>query len=685
MVKRLLRLLMLAFVCAGISVFTGCTDKDYYDPENDPDYVGKEPSNLDFSTTQRVKFNFNYDAPKGFVSVFDVYTENPLDENGVLRSDVSPIAGGINAAGVSQITRTIPAYVNELYVYSPNLFVPLLSKAKIENGMASFEQVEIPRDKDPYSSFFTRAGNAGTFGERTVATYLKGINDYYDKTENGHFMYDLIQPDLIREIPTEVLTTIGQTFREGKTPDPRFIKDANLVIDIEDNKKAKIYISILYTNCSWRNSLSYFVYTGTKTDLSELTTEEVEELELINVYALANANTNRTIERSGITPGAYTQLLYRNEEGELVEEFPKGAIIGWRLAGNAFNKDTFTETLQSYGGTLFSVSAWNPEKINRKPGAEGYESTQTVYFSVDDKEGNTFNCFGFEDKYNKSDEDFNDLIFHIYSDPVDALVPPPAVEVEDIEYDETIYGTLAFEDFWPAQHDYDMNDVIVKYASTISYIQTIKTSEGVIVDESDITVKKVEDLFTLVHTGADYNNAFSYKVNIDPSKVKSITVDGEAREPIADGSGFIIDICPNVREVLIPMDYNTPHKEYKVVIEFVEKEILQDDFYDLGAPYNPFISPKETPGAEVHLPMYPPTTRVNYDLFGTGDDRSDKNTIWYVSGAKNKYPFAIHLSGEVERFEPEETKKVYVTYPDYSKWVESDMKSNQDWYLHPVK
>lgn len=674
---------LLALICVAVCSFTiaGCADKDLYDPDKNPNGVDKNPSTLDFATSKTVKLQLNYDVANGFKSTFDLYTDSPLANDGSLRSDLKPIARGINITGQSQLTRIIPTYVTDLYLYSGSMFVPLLSHAKVENGTASFSQMDIPAPQQEPSS---RAGNAGTMWSRESIATLKTKEDFYLKTENGNFQYDIINPDFKQEIPVEVLNSIRATFPEYKKlpDDSPYIKDANLVV-VED---AELFISILHTGCTLKNSLSYFVYTGTK-DFSELTKEEVNQLKIITAFQLSEANTNSARkDKWGITPGKYIQLKYLNEDGELVNKFPKGAKVGWKLHRGGFNESEF-KAGNGYG-SAFSVSEWNdPKRLNDGQGGvtETGIPNYTIYFSTTDNAGNKFNCFGFEDQNYKPDEDYNDLVFHIYSNPVNALDPPPSITDEDIEITEEKNGILAFEDYWPEKFDYDMNDVVVKYSSEITYLQKIEKTNGKITKSSDVMVKKVEDTFSLIHSGATYNNAFSYKIDLPLTAVESISITDEktnqttdyTNKATVDKNGFIIDLCESVKNL-------NPTKEkpqtYKVVIEFKEEAVLQDDFADICAPYNPFISPKETEGAEVHLPMYPPTQRADMELFGTKDDRSDKVNIWYVSGENIKFPFAIHLAG-AEDFEiPTEGKDISKTYPRYLDWVNSKMTEHKDWY-----
>ena len=696
MIKNVFRLCMLT--CVSACIFMGCEDKDYYDPEKDPNYVGDKPSTLDFSTSQTVKLLFNYDIANGFVSTFSLYTDYPMTSDGSLRTDMEPIAAGIYVAGYSDITRTIPSYVTDLYLYSSTLFVPMLSHAKIENGVASFEDIGV----DIAEEVTTRAGNAGDLWSRKISKYLRSADDYYmDKTAD-HFMYDLIpgSANIINEIPLEVMTAIGNTFPEKKRLQEReggkFIQDANFHVRRADTR---VYVSILYAGCTINNSLSYYVYTGDK-DFQDLTKEETAKLELINLYQLAEANNNkvRSVEnRKGLTPGKYIQLLYKNSDGDYVEEFPENAKIGWKLHRNGFlleeSKIEGSEIkvkemkVKENAESLFSTSVWNDPK--RGDNGHSADTRYTIYFQTKDNNNNIYNCFGFEDVIYNSDEDYNDLIFHVLTDPADGLVPPPSIVEEDIEKTEKKKGVLAFEDNWPEQGDYDLNDVVIKYSSDITYVYTVK-KEGQTTTSTDVTVKKVTDNFSFIHNGATFSNAFSYKIDLSPNVIEGITITDEKTGNVtdyttkisADGNGFIIDLCP--KNPLPSMVMGATPYNYTVVMEFKDGAVLQDDFAKVAAPYNPFITPTGNfPGAEVHLSMYRPTNRVDMDLFGTEDDRSNKSNLWYVSGTNNKYPFAIHLDGADAHNNfviPKEEEKINITYPRYMDWVESDMNSDKDWY-----
>ena len=83
------------------------------------------------------------------------------------------------------------------------------------------------------------------------------------------------------------------------------------------------------------------------------------------------------------------------------------------------------------------------------------------------EEQNQIVAIGFEDN---TDYDYCDATFYVKIAEANAIDPegpelPPVDPPSNLEY--TVYGTLTYEDQWPSEGDYDMNDVVVEYQSTI--------------------------------------------------------------------------------------------------------------------------------------------------------------------------------------------------------------------------
>lgn len=160
-------------------------------------------------------------------------------------------------------------------------------------------------------------------------------------------------------------------------------------------------------------------------------------------------------------------------------DFPKGIKIGWFIRNAAFWKGNIGE-----GKGMF----YSTPKLN----TDG--RTHTVAFRIND-----FVVLSFEDW---TDQDYNDVMFNVWSDPIEAIVTPDLPEVippgdpddSSIAYSMTYKGILAFEDNWPSKGDYDLNDVVVKYNSVLSF-------------NTKNEVLSTKDTFTVLWSGASYSNS----------------------------------------------------------------------------------------------------------------------------------------------------------------------------------
>lgn len=660
----------LSAVCfaAMLFIFTGCQDKDYYDPNYLPPSDGT-PTEVDFSTTRSVKLNFDEVLPSGLITAFNVYAENPykkVDGMWVKQADVTPIASGINVAGVSNLKRTLPVFVSELYVCPTTLFASTLMHAKIENNIATFAEVNLVNDE-------VAGATTRTLGKGAVDHYLSPTLSY----ANNYYKPTVTMKK--EEFPVAVKNAISAAFPNSVKVDKKYYKDASVVVERETAKDegAELFLSVIHSDGNYNNSLMYFTYEGDK-EIDELTPAERANLHVISAFQFAKIGLS-----SDMQAGDYIQLKYYNGK-EYVNKFPIGAKVGWILASDGFragygNNNVYNCTTKNNSTSnrwFYSSPSWNPEKNNKN---------HTISFTATHADKD-YICFGFEDMINEGtsnngDGDCNDVMFHILSNPINALVPPEYIPEEGtIEILETKKGVLAFEDNWPRLGDYDLNDVIVEYTSEITYVQ--KTEDKVPV--GDVTVSRTIDKFSIVNDGADYHNGFSYKVGFNKSNVSSLRINGEDYSPEVDGDGFIIDLCEDVKVGALPKMYN--------VVTTYRPGINAEEFNEFAygkAPYNPFITVQNpTINAkciEVHLPFHAPTNRADMDLFGKFNDNSDiANDVYYAVAKGVYYPFALHLGGVDHFTTPVETKPIDYTYPRYTNWVNNGCGVvESDWYLYP--
>ena len=138
---------------------------------------------------------------------------------------------------------------------------------------------------------------------------------------------------------------------------------------------------------------------------------------------------------------------------------------------------------------------------------------------------------------------------------------------------------------------------------------------------------------------------------------------------------------------MLTNDVNTNKgAEYKVKVIHAENSPVEKETIDA----EPFIFRAEDGGDavawwEVHLTGYAPTSKMNRNYFGKGEDRSqpDKHIFYVRSG---NYPFAFFLAGANETdlskmLDPNnESVAINKLYSGYSGWVTSNGATNTDWY-----
>lgn len=230
-------------------------------------------------------------------------------------------------------------------------------------------------------------------------------------------------------------------------------------------------------------------------------------------------------------------------------------------------------------------------------------------------------------------------------------------------YTPSIYGigTLAFEDNWPAQGDYDFNDLVVNY-------------QFITVSNANDYVVEIHCNYTIRHIGASYTNGFGFELPFSANLIESVTgynisagivsIDGKGLE--TNQGNPVVIVCDNVNSSI--------YKELKVLIKFLNPVSPNV----VGAPpFNPFIFVNGDRGREVHMPNYVPTDLANAAFFGTEDDTGNPETGRYYK-TSNNLPWAIQISHEFRY--PLEGIPINEGYLKFNEWAESGGALFKDWY-----
>lgn len=639
--KKMKRVALGALICAFS--LSSCADKDVYqggEGGNDKNTPLSPTEAFDFNMKQEVKVNVDYGFTNDYYIVFELYSQNPMkEEDGSWVKDetLSYIySASTDKKGKYSGSTQIASDIKEVWLYTD--YLGAISPVKItisDNGEIKYNQA------DYIASLNTQTRGVTNSGHNYLDDWMLMQGLDWDK----YGLPSIVEKDL--SLPSSaVLYSIKETYN---TTSGKRIKDLhsdwlnnNTTSEIKITKATELSLVFVASGASWSNAVGYFTYpTGTTPTLSSIK----------KILAFPNASPISKVsdgQRAGaLLCGHEVKLKYWNEAAQQFEdEFPEGVTIGWCLEGASFKDGNVGR--QSYAGTRYSYSSLNSDNEQRVVALRDGSTDQIV-------------AIGFEDN---KDFDYCDATFYLkIANPgsIDTEAPElPSVD-PPTTVNNTVTGLLAFEDLWPSQGDYDMNDVIVEYKSTI--YQNALTGKAY----------KIVDEFTPVHSGGSLVSGFGYQLyQLEQDRVRSIKVEGpEGWRVETDQSSPTIILFDNLRSVI--------GQKYTVTIDLADVDPKQ-----VASPYNPFIFVTSR-AREVHLVNYPPTDKADKELFNTHDDVSNVSAgIYYISRYKGEVdlmPYGMNLPViDFTVLSKAEGVKIYETFPKFISWVESGGKKNTDWY-----
>lgn len=228
-------------------------------------------------------------------------------------------------------------------------------------------------------------------------------------------------------------------------------------------------------------------------------------------------------------------------------------------------------------------------------------------------------------------------------------------------------STVAFEDNWPLQGDYDLNDIVIN-------------CRYLVVTNATNKVVEVNGEYTLVATGGTFQNGAGIQFNLPASSAKNFSsANGAALESNQDS--VVVLLFSNSREQQAtwntePGHAISPNKKFSFTFSVVNGPSLSA--FGVGN-YNPFIwnnSPSYGRGYETHLFGKRPTSKANTTLFGTGNDASGNGRYY---GTAQNLPWGIQLP--IANFEyPNERAPITEAYKMFSNWAVSGGSLSTDWF-----
>jgi LruC domain-containing protein len=264
----------------------------------------------------------------------------------------------------------------------------------------------------------------------------------------------------------------------------------------------------------------------------------------------------------------------------------------------------------------------------------------------------------------------------------DDAYPNDATKAYNNYFPASGFGTLMFEDLWPATGDYDFNDLVLDYR----YNLITNANNKVVEMDASVVTRAI---------GASFRNGFAFQMNgIAPNKIVSTTGPkyhgaswlNNAANGTENGQTYAnIIVFDDAQKVLpspggsgtnvIPANGRVAPDTTSLVITFITssgQELQVSDFN-----LNPYIIVNQIRGKEVHLPNGVPTTLHNSSWFGTFQDDSKPGEGKYYK-TKNNLPWALSIESSIPYTHT--TNDLIDAYLKFADWAQSNGTLYTDWY-----
>jgi len=251
----------------------------------------------------------------------------------------------------------------------------------------------------------------------------------------------------------------------------------------------------------------------------------------------------------------------------------------------------------------------------------------------------------------------------------------------DRAYNNITTGTVVWEDLWPSQGDYDMNDLVNNYQYNL-------------ITDANNKVVDVVAKFYVRAVGASFNNGFGFQFdNVLPAQIESVTGYSLTKGYVSlNANGTESSQAKAVVVVWDDAD-NVIHRPGGSFFNTMPGSLVgTSDTVTLAIhfgtplttslvgtpPFNPFLIKDGNREVEIHLPDYVPTSLANPSYFGTNDDDSNPLSGTYYKTSLN-LPWAINIPDDFDY--PFEYIDITQAYNYFASWAESGGLINLDWYF----
>lgn len=597
----------------------------------------------------------------------NLYTDYP--ENGG-RLIASCFTG---RTGIYTAKLKLPSYTDSLVVETPAIgFVQMQKRAIADNklhcvlggknpllfGRGAYPEILQPEMNTARMEAIPFVKPLSSFNALGVPSVLTLPNDVVDAS----FLADI--------------NTALPEYKPVPTFHPDYLTQSNQA-NLEFLELSNVWVTFVHEGAGHKNVLCYYKY--------DVNNPPATAADVDTLYAIF-PNTSYVNSGGGLVSGNKVNIGL----------FQPGTAVGWALISNGYNGSAIT----AGAGVFYSNTELNPEAtLSLKKHCIMLNDVNRGKFllSFEDLNRGTSSC----------DNDFNDAIFYVSADPVQAIVvnnvPLPAYTSIDDDNDgvtdnfddyptdpnrafdnyfpsQNAVGTLAFEDQWPSKGDYDFNDMVIDYN-----FNTITNAQN--------QVTQIRATITTKAIGASYHSGFGFQLPIYPSLVASVTgtdirgslITRNANGTEAGQSKATIIVYEDAFTQLpwpgggigVNTTAGAPYVQPKTLNVVITLTTPVNTTILGLPPYNAFIFTNKNRANEVHLINFPPTDLANRSLLGTMHDNSNPAIGRYYVTAKN-LPFAIDVAGPFD-YSVEKTI-ITDTYTKFYQWGVSGGLQFLDWY-----
>ncbi len=646
----------------------GCQKPDGISTPTDPTLpvLSKIPDNFSFASDQDVAFRItaltNRNNPMVGVP-FSVYS---LPDNQLLFSGVT------SANGVFEMKHRLANHLGQVEIRTTYPGIP--SSQVIT--LSSNQVVATFGGSNPGGRISAEASVTASISNTRIPN-IKTLGSWNNNGLPNYLVSNT--PDAIEQAFYDRITASLPESKPLSTTHPEYIAN-NAPTTLDITELADVWVTFVTEGAGWKNSLGFYTYDKSATITS------VNQLQ------------NPTIIFPNVSMVGSNGSLVSGHRVH-IGRFPAGTSIGFFMLADAYNTSNGDIAQGNYAH--FSHSALNSESDPNKRRhfvVLNDVATDRVLLAVEDVSlmNTPIVC----------DNDYNDAVFYITSNPVTAVDKTPLPTTDkptDTDGDEIpdprdeyptdkdrafnvytpakdVYGTLAYEDLWPSKGDYDFNDLVMSYN-----FQEVLNAKNEIVDVK--TKLKVRAI------GASFKNGWGIQMPVAASNIKT----AKSTDTRTNTTKTLTSEAGQTNITLIPFQNAYDMISAPATSLFVNTESGKTTYEGkiftvdltfntpvtraaLGtAPYNTFLIARNERGREIHLANHQPTTKANVAYFGTGNDKTNPGLNKFYKDDSNM-PWALNIPVEFDY--PFERTSILNTHLNFFQWAATGGAQYKDWYMN---